>query len=398
MGSLSDKNISSPQNKNNINTKGNTYQDEINLIDYLKVIWKKRYLIIFGSLLPAFISGLALYFLPRDYRITYTYEMGLNEKKYQMLLDKFYSAENLNRIISKLNVEKQGAYADKVAKAKTQELLSKLVAFEVTPTFFNSIKNLKTNDIRNIEQIQEAEGTLLTITITGRPFEDMPGISSVVRDNFENIIPMYTIRRELNDTIADMRTEMAEMEEQRFEQELDVKKKKAILAKLKDLKPEESAKGANDIILQFNSVDANSTYLPLSYQIQTTESTLISLEEGIKSDEEKYRYYISVLNLNERIFDEIRKKQTLFYSTQQFHPFLVRIVDENNEKEIQDYLKAYIKKIENTMFANIPVIEEPKIYPVPKGTIRKSSVVFAISLIVMTFAAFLLEAVDKGRT
>ena len=395
MLSSSDRNTDSPENKNN--TKGNIYQDEVNLIDYLKIVWKRKYLIIFGSLLPAFAAGLVLYFLPRDYRVTYTYEMGLNEKKYQMLLDKFYSAENLDRIISKLKAEKQGIYADKVAEAKTQKLLSKLVSFEVTPSFFNSIKTLKTNDIRNIEQIQEAEGTLLTMTITGQPFEDMQRISSIVKDNFENIIPMYSIRQELNTIITDLKTEMAEMEQNRFEMSLEVKNKKAILTKLRDIKPDDSEKAANDITLQFENVGRNSAYLPLPYQIQATESLLITLEESIKSDEEKYSYYDSVLKLNERIFDEIRKKKTPYYSTRQFHPFLLGIVDEYN-KEIQDYLKAYTKKIENTMFANIPVIEEPKIYPVPKGTIRKSSVVFAISLIVMTFAAFLLEAVDKGRT
>ena len=116
-----------------------------------------------------------------------------------------------------------------------------------------------------------------------------------------------------------------------------------------------------------------------------------------ENDEENYKYSKELLNLNEKLYDEIIKKASPYYTIQQFHPFLVNIVNDYTDKELTDYLSAYIKKIENTMSENIPIIEEPNIYPVSKGTTRNSSIVFALSLMVATFAAFLLEAIKEGR-
>jgi uncharacterized protein involved in exopolysaccharide biosynthesis len=51
------------------------YEDEINPADYLSVLWKRRYLILLGSLIPALIVGLILFFLPRNYKATYVYDV-----------------------------------------------------------------------------------------------------------------------------------------------------------------------------------------------------------------------------------------------------------------------------------------------------------------------------------
>ncbi|GAG29612.1 unnamed protein product, partial [marine sediment metagenome] len=116
------------------------FEDEIDLIDYFKVIWKRKSLILLGSILPAFIVGLILFFLPRNYKVTYVYNVkdqdaydfkdqsiydvrgrsvydvrdqsvydvrdqsiydmsnwNLDEKNYNVLLDRFYSAENIDK-------------------------------------------------------------------------------------------------------------------------------------------------------------------------------------------------------------------------------------------------------------------------------------------------------------
>ena len=64
---------------------------------------------------------------------------------------------------------------------------------------------------------------------------------------------------------------MANIEEIRYGSELELKMKKAILTKLKGLKPDESGKIDSDIILQFGNIDKNSAYLPLSYQMHQAD-------------------------------------------------------------------------------------------------------------------------------
>lgn len=328
----------------NVRREVNTCDDEITLVDYVRVLWKRKCLILLGSVLPALAFGLVIFSLPRDYKVTYTYDMGLNEKEYKTLLDKFYSGENLERVISKLEENGLNKYAGRIAQATVDELKGKLVGFEVSPSFFETMETLKTADVKDIEDIQRARGTLLVMIIRGRPQKDMATISSIVRNNFEKIIPMYSVKQRLNTTIIGLKSDMAAIEENRYTLELDLAKKRAILTKLKGLRPEDSSQIASDIILQFENVGSNSAYLPLAYQVQAVESTIIDLEENIKANEQKYGYYSSLLSLNQRLFDEVKKAESPYYTIQQYHPFLTSILNDYEDKELVDYLMPTLRR------------------------------------------------------
>ena len=86
----------------------NTYEDEINLMDYFLVLWKRKWFIFLASVLPALIVGLAIFLWPRDYKVTYVYDVredvgswNLNKKNYDVMLSRFYSEENLSKRIDK---------------------------------------------------------------------------------------------------------------------------------------------------------------------------------------------------------------------------------------------------------------------------------------------------------
>ena len=59
----------------NAHEEANRYEDEINLIDYFRVIWKCKYLILLGSVLPTLFVWLALFLSPTNYTITYVYDV-----------------------------------------------------------------------------------------------------------------------------------------------------------------------------------------------------------------------------------------------------------------------------------------------------------------------------------
>jgi hypothetical protein len=70
----------------------------------------------------------------------------------------------------------------------------------------------------------------------------------------------------------------------------------------------------------------------------------------------------------------------------------------NYEKPmLKDCLNSYLKRVENRIMAGKPVMEKPKIYPVARGTIRKSGIVFVVSLVASLFLAFLVEGVQKSQ-
>ena len=55
--------------------EANIYEDEINLIDYFGVFWKHKWFILLGSIIPTLLVGLIIFLLPRNYTITYTYDV-----------------------------------------------------------------------------------------------------------------------------------------------------------------------------------------------------------------------------------------------------------------------------------------------------------------------------------
>ena len=368
--------------------KADTYEDEIDLIDYLRVLWKRKYFIVLGSVLPALIVFLFIYFSPRDYTQTYLYDTGLTEKSYKTLLDKFHSTENVDKLTPKLK--------ENELKENWQEMIESNVKLEVSPLYFG--KNAaQTTDLDNLQKIQEAKGTLLAMTIIGRPRKDIEKISSIVRDNFEKILPMYSVHEGLNITIINFKTKMADIEKGRFLLELDLKKKKAILEKLKKLEPADSNNIPGGIILQFNNVGQSSEYLPLAYQIQANISNIIDCEETIRANLDEYDYYKNLISFNEKLLDEVKNKTSSYYTIQEFHSFLTNIMGDYTEKELTDYLNAYTKRIENMISINTPVIEKPSVYLIPKGAARKSAVSFVVLLMITTLIAFLLEAVRQKQ-
>jgi hypothetical protein len=380
--------------RKNIQEKVNLYEDEIDLIDYLGILWKRKYFVVLGTVLPALLVFLILTLLPRDYKITYTYDIGPHKRGYNMLVDEFYSAANLDIPTASVKV-------DELVERGRKILLDRIYSAE---NLDNLVTKLRENGFDEYSKKMARENielgisyTLLTVTIIGSPEEDMQRISSILRDNFERVVPIYCVKQELSGAIAKFKSKIANIEENKFSLELDLERKKAFLTRLKDLEPADSNEIPGNIILQFDNISKNSEYLPLAYQVQITDANIIKIEETIKANQEKYNYYKRLISLNERLFDEVKNKTSSYYNIQQFHSFLTGIVNDHEDKELADYLNAYIKRIENTASTNIPVVEKPNVHLVPKNIVKKITVLFAALLLIMTLAAFLLEAVKEKR-
>lgn len=406
----------------NVHEEARIYEDEINLIDYFRVLWKRKWFILLGSIIPTSIVGLIIFFLPRDYTITYTYDVkdqfrdqfadqfadqsreritmevsnwNLDQKNYNVLLNRFYSKENLSRIIAKLQQEGFSEYAKSISSARGVKELEALVKFEALPPYINLAKEKET-DPTKLEKIRQLKALLLNVTITGSPKKDISKISSIIRDNLENIIPVYLVAEQLNVAIREFRAKMADIEEEKFTLQLALKKSNSILAKMKNIKTETSNKTGSDITLQFD-VGSRSEYLPIEYQIQTAESRVIQLEETIKDNESKYEYYKNLLSLNKRLLAETKYKIITNYTIQQFRSYLIELAKGIEQEELKDYLSSYTKGVESRIAMSTPVVENPSIYAVPKGTVKKSAIVFVIALMLSTFVAFLLEGLKKSQ-
>ncbi len=406
---------SKKQTTDDVREEASIYEDEINLMDYFVVLWKRKWFVFIASVLPPLVVGLAIFIGPRDYKIAYTYNMELDENAFKILENKFYSTENLEKLAEKLQASGFNKYTKRIEEAETNEGLKWSVSFEISPSYFEAIEPSKAKNLDELQKFQEATGSLLIMRVGAQSKENIREIASVCRNNFEQIIPLYSEREELNNKIISFKEEMAGIEETRYTLNLQLERKKSTLEKLKNSGPEGLDELPSNIVLQFNiepskakdpnelqefqNFGNNSAYLPLPYQIQAAETQLINLEEQIRANKEMYTYYTDLLNLNEKLFSYVKKVMPSYSTLEQFHSFLTNTLAEYNENEQQllDYLKAYIKRIENKIANIIPLIERPKVYPLAKGTVKKSAIVFAVALMLSVFAAFLLEGLKKSQ-
>jgi hypothetical protein len=334
-----------------------------------------------------------------DTRDEVRYDVGnwnLDEKGYNIFVSRFYSEENLNKIANKLRENSFNEYAKSVINT-TSNLndLQKIVKFEPVPSYID-LSKVKITDAEQLKQIRKLKAQLLNVTITGKPKDKLFKIASVFRDNIEEVVPVYCIQREVANTINGYRAKMGDIERSKFNIELNLKRNKAIFAKLKEMEVEVSAKSEDNVTLQFD-VGGRSEYLPLGCQIRAAEAKIIELEESIRGNTEKYNYYKNLLVLNKKMFAELKKNVSSYYSMQQYHLFLTKLIDDYESEELKDYLASYIKGIENRISTSVPISESPTISPVAKGTAKKSAVVFSIFLMISVFAVFLLEGLKQNE-
>jgi hypothetical protein len=126
---------------------------------------------------------------------------------------------------------------------------------------------------------------------------------------------------------------------------------------------------------------------------------IAQLEEEIEANEQRYDYYKNLISINENLSKELKNNISTKnkYDIHDFRSFLSDLADRCKDKASHEYLYSCIKNTDNRISASSPVVENPEICPVAKGTAKKSAVVFSIFLMISVFAAFLLEGLKQNE-
>lgn len=370
------------------------------LLQFLHLIWRRKGLIVFGSLLPAVLAAAAMLALPRKYTATFVYEHPIKESEYNVLMRRFHSLENLEKIAAQLRTRGLTACAQELLDCRTEDSLTKMIRLTALPAY---PRRLQTTDPATSEKIGAVQAQLVSIQVTGRSRKDVEAIAAVVTDNFEHVLPIYAIRTDLKELIRRFQTMAADIEDNRFSLDLDLKQEQARFDKLKTLEPPQTASGVkpaardpnspadDSLVLQFTDVRNTREFLPLPYQIRAVRSKIIDLQETIQSNEDKYRYCVGVLDLTNRLLTQVEQSILTHYTTQQFLSFLGEQLLACKDATLADYLKSYERKTENLVFVSTRAGENPVIYPVPRHVAGISLVVLIASLMVTTFVAVVRE-------
>jgi hypothetical protein len=358
------------------------------MLRFARILWRRKALVVLGALLPTILVALAIYLWPVQYTTTFVYQRPLTESEYDVLLRRFYSAENLGKIVARLRERGIADYAAKLEQAETEEALEKLIRFRVSPAY---PARLQTTDPNTSEQIGLFKAKLFYIKITGDSKSDMAGISDVITANFASVLPLYDIRDDVIESIREFEKLVAEIDDNRFTNGIDLQKETARLEKLLSVADGPSEAAQPNVVLQFTEVAESWEFLPLSSQIQTAQTKIIDLQETLRSDKEMYSYYLKVLELNGRLLRQIEGNLLTDYTVQEFVGFLDEQLGTCKEEALADYMKSYIRKTHNLRLVNTRASEKPVVYPVPKHILGRGALALVVFLMVMACIAVALE-------
>ena len=199
---------------------------------FLHLLWRRRLLIAAGSLIPALLAAMLLSLWPRKYTATFVYEHPVKESEYNVLVRRFYSLENLEKVAGQLREKGLTQCAQDLLDCQSEGSLEKLIRLTASPAY---PKRLQTTDPATSEKISAFQAQLLSVQITGRSRKDVETIAAVVTANFERVLPMYAIRSDLKELIRRFKTRPRKSKMDRFTLDMDLQREQARLEKLKAL-------------------------------------------------------------------------------------------------------------------------------------------------------------------
>jgi hypothetical protein len=363
----------------------------------LHLLWRRRLLIATGALVPTLLAAMLLFLWPRKYTATFVYEHPVKESEYNVLVRRFYSLENLEKIVGQLREKELAQYAQDLLDCRSEGSLEKLIRLTASPAY---PKRLQTTDPATSEKISAFQAQLLSVEITGRSRKDVETIAAVVTANFERVLPVYAIRNDLKELIRRFKAMAADIEDSRFTLDMDLQREQARLEKLNTLegpvsgssgRPGQAETDQDKLVLQFTDVKSSREFLPLPYQVRAVQSKIIDLQETIRGNEDKYTYYVGVIEITNKLLNQVEQNILTYYTVPQFLAFVGEQLLACKDKAQADYLKSYMRRTENLVLVSTRAGESPVIYPVPKHLVGMSLLVFIASMMVAIFAAVVLE-------
>ena len=246
---------------------GKDTQETVRLIDGLNLIGRKKWTLVLMTLVPTVVAMVFLLYMDRNISMVYLYNAPLRQKNFEIFRYLFYSRENIEKVVKHLNHIGAVAYAERLEGATSSDDLRKWINF--------NLKVFSGTD----------SSSLLEMKLVMKSTDPAGGIADVIRENVEQVLPMYTVVESLQRNIDDYQKRLSEIEQERSDLEFRIKEGTAVLKALKEMKPTESAA---EIILQFNQIHEDSQYLPLASQIQAYEIKMVDLEKRKENNEAQH--------------------------------------------------------------------------------------------------------------
>ena len=325
------------------------YEDEINLIDLLRVLWKWKGLIIVGTVICAIVAAVISFQMPRIYEISTVIEPGIAGVKND---GSFMFIDSVANISGKIN---GGIYNRRVEEALQLDLLKTRVGFK-------SAIVKKTNVIKIASQWQGGDtglGVKVTRQLIHLLFDDYAKIIEQKEGSYNNQIIMK--QNEINNMETRKNLQLANLKN-------IGQTKKELLRAIKEVKENvEKVVHQRDLLLENKKAGNSTTLLLYSTTVQ-----------------QNVTYFNQLSN---ELYDLNAKEEEIKAKIEEF------------PEDMAD-IKAQINtlNLEKGLISNIKVIQEPEVSQYPVKPKKKQIVLLAgiVALFMFIFLAFFIEYIKNA--
>jgi len=369
------------------------YEDEINLIDYLLVLWKWKRLIIAGTLICTVIAIVISFQMPRIYEVSMAVEPGIAGVKEDGSFIYIDSVANLNGKIA------EGIYNKRVEKALQLDPLKAMVKFK-------SVIIKKANIINITSQWQEKD-TDLGVRATRQ-------LLSLLSNDYGNIIEQR--KGNYDKQISMKQNEISNIETQRKDIDQQIKLKRDNIEgiqnniKLRQATLENISQRREELLTEIKGVKDN---------MEKIAQQRDSLLEGKNLDKNTISFllYFSTIQQNVVYFNQLSNQiYDLGASEKKIEVEIERLNKGINEIKME-IERLYLSKteglqtdindinaqintlnLEKGLIGNIKVIQEPEVSLHPVKPKKKQIVLLAgvVALFMFVFLAFFVEYIKNA--
>ena len=324
------------------------YEDEINLIDYLKVLWKWKWLIIAGTLICAVAAAVISSQMPKIYRVAMVIEPGI------IGLDESgnYIYMNYQNISGKIN---EGSYNNNIKKLLNIDPSKTNLEFKADVSKF-------TNQIRISAECKEKHITL--------GLKASKQLIALISDDYEKVVEQR--KNDYDRKIIAKQNDIKKLEAQGESLKRTLKNIRRRIDKLErelsDVKNNtEDLITHRDLLLRKGKIEAEVLLLFYSTTIQQNISYFNQINNQIYSFKEKEEGTQQKIKNLEKDIDTVKAE----------------IIALNTNKEL---------------ISNIKAIQEPEVSLHPVKSKKKQIVLLAgvVALFMTVFLAFFIEYIKNA--
>ena len=367
--------------------------DEIELMDYLLVIWKRKWLIILPTFFCVIVAGIISFTLPTKWEVDAIIQPSKlfiqNEQgEFQEVL-----VTDPNQITGQIN----GASYDRLISAELNIDLRKFPKLKAeTPRNTNLIRiSIREEDTQKAESILMSLFKHLKVELDRKVDVEMKGIDTKITEN-ENLIKL----KELNIKDALNEIKLEEIEKNKIKQEIlsaenklkiSEEREKNILEEMKTVKQriDEIEAQQKEALAQKKEGSEAISFLLYSNEVQNNLRYFNILDEKLSNEK--------IIRENLDLFIKERKESIKMLDTQieKLNTGIDKIKNEiDNTKNDISLLRERKGQIDYAQLIKEPT---PSLYPVSPR--KKLNVLIAgiLGLMIFTVFAFFLEYVQKHK-